>query len=368
VSFDPSRFIVEIDKSVQKEEIEYQILNSFSGFAVSETLKKNILAKGYDVPTPIQDQVIPSILEGRDVIGVANTGTGKTAAFLIPLIEKVVTDKRNKVLIIAPTRELALQINNELFAFTKGLYIRSVLCIGGANIRRQTEELRRNPNFVIGTPGRILDLATTSRLRLNDFSSVVLDETDRMVDIGFLQDIRRIISLLPVNRQSLCFSATVDGKVKEVLLTFLKNPVFVSVKKTESAANVDQKIVKISDSSQKIEELHKILITKECRKTLVFGRTKHSVQRLSNELNERGFRSEAIHGNKNQSQRIRALEKFKRDEVYILVATDVASRGLDIPDVTHVINFDLPESRDAYIHRIGRTGRADKKGTAITFV
>ena len=235
-------------------------------------------------------------------------------------------------------------------------------------MQRQKSDLRRNPNFVIGTPGRIQDLLRVRCLNLFDFGSVVLDEADHMVDIGFIHDIRYIISLLPKVRQSLFFSATIDGKVKEVLGSFVQNPVTVSVKTGDTAQNIEQHTIKVPDRDKKIEQLHSLLIQKEFEKVLVFGRTKHGVQRLSNDLIKRGFKADAIHGNKNQNQRNRTLEKFKRSEIKILIATDVASRGLDIPNVSHVINYDLPESYEAYIHRIGRTGRVDKKGIALTFV
>ena len=365
-SFDPTNFIN--TPQVKNGLSDYTISHTFSDFRISDTLKENISRKGYKTPTPIQDQAINPILEGRDLIGIANTGTGKTAAFLIPLIDKVAKDRRQKVLIIAPTRELATQIKDELIDFSRNVGIYSALCIGGANIRRQVYALSRNPNFVIGTPGRLLDLLNTRSLNLSTFATVVLDETDRMVDIGFIKDIKYIISLLPKPRQSLFFSATVSRGVREILESFVQNPVTVSVKTGETAENVSQEVVKVGNPNAKIEELHKLLIKKEYEKVLVFGRTKHGVQRLSDELIKRGFKADAIHGNKRQSQRNRTLEKFKANTIQILIATDVASRGLDIPNVSHVINYDLPESYEAYVHRIGRTGRADKRGTALTFI
>ncbi len=243
-----------------------------------------------------------------------------------------------------------------------------VLCIGGTNMYRQRNDLRRQFNVVIGTPGRLRDLIESRDLVVSNFQSVVLDEADHMVDIGFIHDIKYIVSLLHKDRQSLFFSATVDGKVREVINAFVKNPVTVSVKTQETAQNVTQRIIKLTNGQKKIDLLHDLLIQKEFEKVLIFGRTKYGVQRLSDELVKRGFTSEAIHGNKRQGQRQRALDAFKRNEVQILLATDVAARGLDIPSVSHVINYDLPESHDAYIHRIGRTGRADKRGVALTFV
>jgi len=365
-TFDPSQ-IVNLPPPVQ-ETTEYATTHEFADFQISDSLKRNVSSKGYKTPTPIQDQAIPAILEGRDLIGMANTGTGKTAAFLIPLIEKVLKDRGQKVLIVTPTRELAAQIRDEFCSFSNGLNISCALCIGGANMSRQKENLRRNPNFVIGTPGRLEDLMGSHNLNLIYFGSVVLDEADRMVDAGFILNIRNIISQLSPLRQSLFFSATVDAKVHGILQSFVRNPVTVSVKTGDLIQNIKQDVVKVLNPNTKIEELHKLLIKSEFEKVLVFGRTKHSVQRLSDELVKRGFRADAIHGNKKQNQRIRTLEKFKRNEIRILIATDVASRGLDIPNVSHVINYDLPESYEAYIHRIGRTGRLDKKGVALTFI
>jgi len=351
-----------------EKEQEYFISHSFSDFQISDELKRNIFEKGYTSPTPIQDQAIKPILEGKDLVGIANTGTGKTAAFLIPLINKVLKDRSQKVLILTPTRELATQIRNEFIGFSKSLNIYSCLCIGGVNIKRQIYDLARKPNFIVATPGRIQDLIRQGVINLGSFSSVVLDEADRMVDIGFIREIKYIISLLPKERQSLFFSATIGDEVKQILQSFVSNPVTVSVKTKDTVDNITQRVISVQDTTNKIDVLHELLIQKDYVKVLVFGRTKRSVQRLSDELVTRGFKAGAIHGNKKQNQRAKTLELFIKDEIKILIATDVASRGLDIPNVSHVINYDLPESKDAYIHRIGRTGRADKKGIALTFV
>lgn len=365
-SFDPSQIVNLPPQKV--EAVNYEIKHEFSDFDISEELKRNVISKGYKTPTPIQDQSIPSILEGRDLIGIANTGTGKTAAFLIPLINKVLKNRNEKILIMTPTRELATQIADELYSFSKGLQIYSALCIGGANMYRQRQDLRRNPNFVIGTPGRLIDHIQSRSLNLSYFTAVVLDEADRMVDMGFINDISDIISLLPQKRQSLFFTATMDFKVRQILENFVVNPVTVSVKTGDITTQVKQEVLKIFDRNQKIEKLHELLIREEFEKVLIFGRTKYGVQDLADALVDRGFKAGAIHGNKSQGQRQRVIDNFKNNYIKILIATDVASRGLDIPNVSHVINYDLPESYEAYIHRIGRTGRADKKGTAITFV
>lgn len=327
----------------------------------------NIKYKGYEKPTPIQEKVIPLVLDNQDVIGLANTGSGKTAAFLLPLINKVYRDRSKKVLIVAPTRELALQIEAELRDFARHLSLFSAVCIGGLNIQRQINHLRNNPNFVIGTPGRLKDLEGRRALNFLNYTLIVLDEVDRLLDMGFMPDIKYIISRLPQKRQSLFFSATLPPKTQEISRSFLKNPVTISIHSGVASTNVDQEIIKVN-GRVKIDLLHDLLIQKGFNKVLVFGRTKWGVDKLARALNERGFRVAAIHGNKNQGQRQRALEEFKRNRVKILLATDIASRGLDIDSVTHVINYDLPESYENYIHRIGRTGRFDKRGIALTFV
>lgn len=347
---------------------EYVSKHKFADFSVCQELKNNIIAKGYETPTPIQDQAIPEALTGRDIIGVAATGTGKTAAFIIPLINKVFLGQKQKVIIITPTRELASQIEVELREFSRGMGIRSVQCIGGARIGRQISELSRNPQFVIGTPGRLNDLIKRGRLRLNGTQNIVLDEVDRMVDMGFINDIKTILSALPKQRQSLFFSATIPPRISDLIKTFLVNPVTISVKTTITSDNVEQDIVKINFDQRKIEVLHDILNKPECEKVLIFGRTKRGVENLSNDLEKRGFKSSSIHGDKAQNKREKALRLFKDNHVNILVATDVAARGLDIDDVSHVINYDLPENYEDYVHRIGRTGRANKRGTALTFV
>jgi len=357
-----------MNKPVQAADIKpAEIKNQFSDFLIAQKIKDNILEKGYDKPTPIQDEVIPFVLEGRDVIGLANTGTGKTGAFLIPLINKVLYNRSQKILILAPTRELAVQINEELKIFAKDMNIYSVLCIGGVGITNQVHGIRRPHDFIIGTPGRIKDLKMTGKLNLALYNNVVLDEVDRMMDMGFINDMKFILSHLPKYRQSLFFSATLPPEVSRIAQAFLNNPITVSVKTQETSQNIEQEIIKINGQN-KVDVLHNLLAEDGFDKVLVFGRTKWGIEKLSKTLQQRGFKALAIHGNKNQNQRQRALDQFKRQEIQVLLATDVASRGLDIDDVTHVINFDQPGSYEDYVHRIGRTGRADRKGKAITFV
>jgi ATP-dependent RNA helicase RhlE len=356
-----------VRKATIEEDIAYIPQHQFADFPFTQQLKEAVLSRGYTTPTPIQDQAILPLLEGRDVVGIANTGTGKTAAFLLPLIQKVLHDRTQKALIIAPTRELAVQIQEELTAFTHNMQIYSVLCIGGVNINPQIRQLARRPQFVIGTPGRLKDLEKQRKLFLADFRNIVLDEVDRMLDMGFINDMRYLISKLPTPRQSLFFSATMPDSAQQIMREFLTNPVTVTVKTRDTSKNVDQDVIR-ANGQAKIDVLHDLLAQDGFDKVLVFGRTKWGMEKLAKLLERRGFRVAAIHGNKNQNQRQRAISMFKSNEVKVLLATDIASRGLDIPNVTHVINYDLPESYDDYVHRIGRTGRAEQKGSAITIL
>lgn len=345
----------------------HKVKNKFSDFILDDKLSNNIESRGFAGPTPIQDQAIPKITSGCDVVGVANTGTGKTAAFLIPLINKVCLNRNSRVLIITPTRELAVQINREFKSFSQGLDIHSTVCIGGVSIRGQINNLQRNPHFVIGTPGRLLDLVKRRKIDFGRFDSIVLDEVDRMLDMGFVHDINKIISKFPQNRQSLFFAATIDEKVKSVMRKFTANPVMISVKTTEIRTNVQQDIIELKGRN-KSSILRELLKKEEVSKTLIFMRTKRSADVLHRSLSEVGFQTAVLHGNKSQNQRQRSLDKFSQGRVNILIATDVASRGLDIDDISHVINYDLPESYEVYIHRIGRTGRVNKTGIALSFV
>jgi superfamily II DNA/RNA helicase len=369
---------------VKKAEIQevatYVPTHQFSDFALDGQIRHNISDKGYTQPTPIQDMVIPEILAGHDVIGLAATGTGKTAAFLLPLINKVMQSRKvsnlagaksgtqaDKVLIVTPTRELAVQIIEEGKAFARQTGCFFTLIIGGVDMNRQVRDLRRNPQFVVGTPGRIKDLSERRELNLRAYGTIVLDEVDRMLDMGFVRDITTIVEQLATPRHSLFFSATMNPKAQEIAARFLHEPRLVEIARQAASANVDQDVVRVSGRN-KVDVLHDLLIQPGFEKVIIFGRTKHGVEKLSRHLNERGFSTAAIHGNKNQNQRQRALTAFKQNAVKILLATDVAARGIDVDSVTHVINYELPETYDDYIHRIGRTGRADKTGVALTFI
>lgn len=363
---DISKFI---NKAVVTEEVgPYVPEHHFTDFTIDAALKKNIIAKKYELPTPIQDRAIPHILRGEDVVGIANTGTGKTAAFLIPLIHKVLANKKEQVIIVVPTRELAIQIQDELKSFTKGLGLFSVCCVGGSPIGRQLSELHYFNSFIIGTPGRLKDVIERGALNLLKFNTVVLDEADRMLDMGFVHDMKWMMARMPSPRHTLFFSATLSRDIEALINDFLKNPVRISVKTQDTSKNVDQDVVRVPAGKDKIDVLVGMLKEPGYDKVLIFGRTKHGVEKLADALTARGIKATSIHGNKNQSQRQRALTHFKNSHVQALVATDVAARGLDIDGVSHVINFDLPQTYDDYVHRIGRTGRGGKKGKALTFV
>lgn len=368
---------VDLSKLINKakpieDETPYAPVHTFADFKIDAQLKENILSKGYLSPTPIQDQSIPVVLEGKDIVGIANTGTGKTAAFLLPLIDKVLKmralGKEERVLVMAPTRELAIQIEAEFYGFAKRLGIAAVVCVGGAGIEPQVRQLRRRPSFVIGTPGRLKDLEERREIKFEDFGTVVLDEADRMLDMGFIPDMRFIIGKMPRDRHTLFFTATMSKDIERLIGDFLREPVRIMVKTRETAGTIDQDVVYVTTSEQKFTTLVDLLKDPSFDKVLVFGRTKHGVERLTRDLVRVGIKAESIHGDKTHGKRQKALSLFKADHVQVLVATDVAARGLDISGVSHVINFDLPGTYEDYTHRIGRTGRAGKTGKALTFI
>lgn len=365
---DFSRFI---NKSVvtEKEEI-YIPTHTFADFKIDQRLKNNIAKKQYIYPSPIQDKAIPHGLEGRDIIGIANTGTGKTAAFLIPIINKILLNNRETAIIIAPTRELAIQIDKEFREFASGMSIYACVCVGGAGIVPQIKTLRRGCNIVIGTPGRLVDLVKRKEIDLSSTKTIVLDEADRMLDMGFLDDITFLLEkTAKVGKQNFFFSATLPKTIENLIERFSHDPIRIMVKTRDTSKNVEQDIVRVARGQDKIKVLSDLLSNqKEFKKVLIFSEMKHAVEKLSVELIKMGYKAGSIHGDKRHNDRQRTLKKFKDGEVDILVATDVAARGLDIPDVTHVINYEIPQTYDTYIHRIGRTGRASKKGVALTFV
>ena len=346
----------------------YVLDHSLLEFDLTKELKRNIEYKKYTSPTKIQYEAIPHILNGRDILGMASTGSGKTAAFLIPMINKGVLDSKQRFLVIVPTRELAMQIQDEFVQLARNTGLRSVLIMGGNSMRTQIGILRRDPEFVIATPGRLKDLTERKAINLLKINNVVLDEVDRMLDMGFIDDIRFITSQLSDNKQSLFFSATMNRKSEDIANTLLKRPVRIEVQKLEQGKNVDQDIIRLKDGETKFNVLCEYVNKEEFKKVLIFTRTKREAENLSHKLLDKGIKVNALHGDKRQTQRTRIIDAFKKDYLNILIATDVASRGLDINNISHVINYDMPENYDDYIHRIGRTGRAGKKGYALTFV
>lgn len=364
-TFNPSQFI-NVNPVEQVDEV-YKPKHRFGDFGLDKKLVHTLSTVGLAIPSPIQDQVIPLILENKDVVGLAETGTGKTAAFLLPLIEKTLKQYSRQTLVLVPARELAIQIDQELKKLSRGFKIYSTVCVGGANIRPQIQGLRRKNHFIIGTPGRITDLIERRFFKTQAVTTVVLDEADRMLDMGFINPIRDILSTTPSDRETLFFSATMDKKTEGLVNEFLRNPVTVSVKKKDVTNSIKQDVVR-HNAHNKFETLTNLFKDDTFKRVIIFGSMKHSVEKLSRELNDSGIRSESIHGNKNHSQRQRALSRFQSGQARVLVATDVAARGIHVDNVSHVINYDLPNTFEDYVHRIGRTGRGNNKGEALTFV
>ncbi|WP_301108499.1 DEAD/DEAH box helicase [Sporosarcina sp.] len=344
-------------------------MTKFSELNISETTQNALLRMGFEEATPIQEGTITFGMEGRDVIGQAQTGTGKTAAFGIPIIEKL-DPKSNAVqaLVIAPTRELAIQVSEEIYRVGFGSRAKVLSVYGGQEIGRQIRALRNNPNIVVGTPGRILDHINRKTLKLDNVQTLVLDEADEMLNMGFIEDINTILASVPAERQTLLFSATMPAPIRKIAETFMKNPEIVKIKSKEmTVENIEQFFVK-SHEREKFDILSRLLNVHQPELAIVFGRTKRRVDELAHALSIRGYLAEGIHGDLTQSKRMSVLRQFKENKIDVLVATDVAARGLDITGVTHVYNFDIPQDPESYVHRIGRTGRAGKSGVAVTFV
>ncbi len=365
-TFDVSKFINKNPVSNEVEEV-FTPKHKFTEFGLDKKLAFIVTSSGLTTPTPIQDEIIPYIMEGKDVIGLANTGTGKTAAFLIPLIDKTLRAYGRQTLILTPTRELAIQIETELRKLSAGFKLYSTTCVGGTNIRPQIQGLKRKNHFVIGTPGRVIDLIERGAFRHSGVTTVVLDEADRMLDMGFINDMRMILSGISKDRETLFFSATMSDDIKRLVNDFLRDPVTVSVKKQDITNSVRQDVVRYGHSD-KFETLTKLLNDQSFKRVLIFGAMKHSVEKLSEQLIAHGISADSIHGNKSHQQRQRSLKRFKDSHARVLVATDVAARGIHVDNVTHVINYDLPATYEDYVHRIGRTGRGAEKGMALTFV
>ena len=341
----------------------------FTELNLSEDILLAVERAGFETPSPIQEQTIPLALEGKDVIGQAQTGTGKTAAFGLPTLNKIDTSNPTvQALVIAPTRELAVQSQEELFKFgrDKGVKVRSVY--GGSSIDKQIKALRSGAHIVVGTPGRLLDLIKRKALRLDGVETLILDEADEMLNMGFLDDIEAIIERVPVSRQTLLFSATMPEPIKRIGVKFMKEPEHVKIAAKElTNVNVEQYFIRVKEH-EKFDTMTRLMDVDQPELSIVFGRTKRRVDELTRGLKLRGFRAEGIHGDLDQNKRLRVIRDFKNDQIDVLVATDVAARGLDISGVTHVYNYDIPQDPESYVHRIGRTGRAGLSGQSITFV
>lgn len=346
----------------------------FEDLNIIQPIQKALTAEGYTEATPIQEKAIPSLLEGRDLLGCAQTGTGKTAAFAIPILQGLSYEQRNlkgnrpiKALILAPTRELALQISDSFKAYGKFLGLRTLVIYGGVSQNPQTKALGAGVDILVATPGRLLDLINQKYIKLGQIKSFVLDEADMMLDMGMLQDVRKIIKHMPVERQNMLFSATMPMEIAKLSGTILKNPVKVTITPVSSTVEVIAQNVYYVNKANKINLLVHLLKNKEIVSALVFSRTKHGADKIVKHLERAGFKAQAIHGNKSQNARQLALNNFKERKTRILVATDIAARGIDIDELSHVFNYDLPEVPETYVHRIGRTGRAGLGGIAIAF-
>ena len=345
---------------------------NFESLGLMPKLVQAVTDRGYSEATPIQEKAIPAVLEGRDVMGGSQTGTGKTAAFALPILQGIFEKRRKgtapRALILAPTRELAAQVEESVYNYSRGLGIFSVAIYGGVKMGPQVSKLRRGVGVVVATPGRLLDHAEGHTIDLSQIEYLVLDEADRMLDMGFMPDLKRIIKLLPKQRQNLMFSATYSGEIRTLAESFLQNPISIEVARRNTAAERVNQVVHPCERPRKRALLNKLIEDGDWQQVLVFARTRHGAERLSKQLTQNGARAVAIHGDKSQGQRTRALEEFKRGKVRVLVATDVASRGIDIRSLPHVVNFELPEVPEDYVHRIGRTGRAGEEGDAHSLV
>ena len=347
---------------------------SFKNLGLSEPILKSLSHKGYKEPTPIQQESIPAILEGKDVMAAAQTGTGKTASFTLPILHMLSHPKNDhkghqvRALIITPTRELAAQVRDNVLTYGTNLNLRSTAVYGGARIHNQQLKLKKGVDILVATPGRLLDLYNQKSVNFSKVEILVLDEADQMLDMGFIHDIKKIINLLPQQRQNLMFTATFSNSFRKLANELVENPIEISVTSdNETAANVDHYVHPV-DKSRKAELLIELIETEQWKQALVFTRTKHGADRLTKQLLKVDIKAAAIHGNKTQNNRMKALDSFKNNRIKILVATDVAARGIDIPNMQQVINFDVPTVAKDYVHRIGRTGRAGKSGKAVSLV
>lgn len=366
-TLNPQRLINQAVK-VEKKAVYNEV--TFSQLDLNKDLLDRIAKKGYAHPTEIQHKTIESLISGKNVLGLAQTGSGKTGAFLIPIVHQLLNaQEKFETLIVVPTRELALQVQEEFKSLTTGLQLRSTCLIGGTNIQKDIKSLRQRPQVVIGTPGRLIDLIDRKHLRLTSFKTLVLDEFDRMLDMGFVNDVKRLSREMHNRQQTVLFSATENKGQQRTIDELVKNPVEVRVAShTQNGDHINQDVRRVQQGEDKFQILLDLLRQESFTKVLVFDETKRRVDRLAKRLNKANITADQIHGDKSQNYRVRALKRFQTGAVQILVATDVAARGIDVDDVTHVINYQLPQDMESYIHRIGRTGRAGKAGHAITLI
>lgn len=346
---------------------------TFENLNLMKPLLESVKKEGYLNPTTIQRQSIPQILEGKDLFGFAQTGTGKTAAFALPVLQRIVLGKQEgmkrsiKALILAPTRELAIQINESFRSYGRNTGLKSACIYGGVSQSGQVKNLKTGIDILIATPGRLLDLVGQKLIFLDTIEYFVLDEADRMLDMGFIHDIKRVVAMLPQKRQTLCFAATITPEIRKLTNTLLNSPVFVSVEPDASVSGLIKQSVYYVNKQDKRSLLKHVIEQQSVDQALVFTRTKHGADKVARDLNKTGIKAGAIHGNKSQNSRERSLKEFKEGMIQILVATDVASRGIDIDKLSHVINYEIPETPETYVHRIGRTGRAGAHGEALSF-
>ena len=368
-NLDPNT-LVKRASSNKKQTKTFEAKFTYQELDLHGKLKANLLHKGYEKPTEIQEASLESLISGRNLVGVASTGTGKTGAFLIPIIQKLLTEKVGFTsLVVVPTRELAQQVEEEFKSLTRGMNLNVSCFIGGTSVNQDISKLKKRNHLIVGTPGRLMDMARQGALKLQSISVLILDEFDRMLDMGFVHEIKKMVSMMKSRKQTMLFSATIEKSQKSLIKELVHNPVEINISSGLTAnSSVEQNIVRVNEGENKFGLLMGIMQNDPIEKVIIFAETKRHVDKLSKQLSKVGIRNGVIHGNKSQNYRTRAIDEFKKGMVKVLVATDVAARGIDVDNVSHVINYQLPMTLDSYVHRIGRTGRAGKTGVAYTFV
>lgn len=368
-TIDPNQLIKRASNDVESTP-EFKPTKTFAELYLDQRLVNNLEQKGYKNPTEIQEKAIKPLVEGRNMVGIANTGTGKTAAFLLPIIDQLLsTDRHFTSLVIVPTRELAQQVEEEFRSFTKGFKFYVSTFIGGTNVDQDVRRLKKFQHVIVGTPGRLIDLSDRGALRLEKVNTLVLDEFDRMLDMGFVNDIKKIVGRMNARKQTMLFSATLDKSQQSIIDELVSDPIEIKTTTgTKASEMVDQEVIKVKEGEDKFAMLKQLIDGEAFKKVIIFAETKRAVDKLSKKLKNSGVNTVFIHGGKTQNFRSKAIQQFKKGPTKVLVATDVAARGIDVDNVSHVINYQLPATMDSYVHRIGRTGRAGKKGMAYTFV